>query len=87
MSRTTATAFAPARVGHVGVGFDLLGHVIDGPRDVTTVRRTGQPTVRIDAIRNSVFQLPMQVAHNTVGAALIALREALQLPFGFVIEL
>lgn len=85
MSRTTATTLARARVGNVGAGF--LGHVIDGPRDVTTVRRIDQPTVRIDAIRNSVVQLPMQVEHNTAGAALIALREVLQLPFGFAIEL
>ena len=31
--------------------------------------------------------LPMEAASNTAGAALIALREALQLPFGFDIEL
>src|SRR3546814_9012984 len=27
-----ARAFAPAGVGNIGVGFDLLGHSIDGPR-------------------------------------------------------
>src|SRR5690606_17108009 len=30
----SATAFAPASVGNIGVGFDLLGHAIDGPRDL-----------------------------------------------------
>jgi len=54
VSRTTATAFAPGKIGNAGVGFDLLGHVIDRPRAVTTVRYIGQPTVRIDAVRNSV---------------------------------
>lgn len=44
---------------------------------MTTVRRIDQPTVRIDAIRNSVVQLPMQAEHNTAGTALIALREVL----------
>ena len=29
-----ARAFAPASVGNIGVGFDVLGHVIDGPRDI-----------------------------------------------------
>lgn len=87
MTRTSATAFAPASVGNVGVGFDLLGHVIEGPRDVVTVRRIDAPTVRIDAIRNSTIDLPRQPDRNTASAGLIALREGLQLPFGFAIEL
>ena len=48
MSRS-ATAFAPASVGNIGVGFDLLGHAIDGPRDLATVHRIDEPVVRIDA--------------------------------------
>src|SRR3546814_10611840 len=42
-----ARAFAPAGVGNIGVGFDLLGHSIDGPRDVARVRRVAAPGVRI----------------------------------------
>src|SRR3546814_9758770 len=45
-----ARAFAPAGVGNIGVGFDLLGHSIDGPRDVARVRRVAAPGVRITAI-------------------------------------
>lgn len=86
----TARAFAPASVGNIGVGFDLLGHAIDGPRDIAIVRRIDAPEVRIDAIRGDVpgvDALPLEAARNTAGRALIALREALALPCGFAIEL
>src|SRR5690606_27124639 len=45
--RRQARAFSPAGVGNIGVGFDLLGHSIEGPGDHATVRRTASPTVRI----------------------------------------
>ena len=86
----SATAFAPASVGNIGVGFDLLGHVIDGPRDIATVRRIDAPTVRIAAIHGDVTgadRLPLEASANTAGRALIALRDALGLAHGFEIEL
>ncbi|GAA0720092.1 homoserine kinase [Dokdonella soli] len=82
-----ATAFAPASVGNVGVGFDILGHSIIGPGDRVTVRRIAEPTVRIAAIRGSMALLPFEAEHNTAGAALIAMRAALALPFGLEIEI
>lgn len=86
MSRSV-TAFSPASVGNIGVGFDILGHSIAGAGDRATVRRIAQPDVRIAAIRGSAIELPHEAAANTAGAALIALREALALPYGFEIEL
>ncbi len=83
-------AFAPASVGNIGVGFDLLGHAVDGPRDVAIVRRIDAPEVRIVAIRGDVAgadALPLEAERNTAGRALIALREARALPFGFEVEL
>ena len=88
--KRSATAFAPASVGNIGVGFDLLGHAIEGPHDLATVRRIAQPTVRIDGIAGDIAgadSLPLDPARNTAGGALIALREALGLPFGFALEL
>ena len=87
---SSATAFAPASVGNIGVGFDLLGHAIDGPRDLATVHRIDEPVVRIDAIRGTVAgadALPLDAAANTAGRALLSLRERLALPFGFAVEL
>jgi homoserine kinase len=85
--KVTATAFSPASVGNVGVGFDILGHVITGVGDTVTVRRIDASEVRITAIRGATIDLPMDAPGNTAGASLIALREALALPFGFEIEI
>lgn len=80
-------AFSPASVGNVGVGFDILGHVIEGVGDTVSVRRIDEPVVRIAAIRGATVDLPLDASSNTAGAALIALREELALPFGFEIEI
>jgi homoserine kinase len=85
--RIQATAFSPASVGNVAVGFDLLGHVIAGVGDTVTVRRIDAPTVRIAAIRGAAVALPLAAEDNTAGVALIALRQALALPFGFEVEI
>lgn len=82
-----ARAFSPASVGNVGIGFDILGHVIEGPGDTVTVRRIEEPTVRITAIRGTTVDLPLDAPSNTAGAALVAMREALALPFGFEMEI
>lgn len=86
----SVTAFAPASVGNIGVGFDLLGHAVDGPRDVATVRRLDAPEVRIEAIEGDIpglERLPLEAARNTAGGALIALRQRLALPYGFALSL
>jgi homoserine kinase len=82
-----ARAFSPASVGNVGIGFDILGHVIEGPGDTVTVRRIDEPTVRIVAIRGTTIDLPLDAPFNTAGAALLAMRQALALPFGFEVEI
>ena len=85
--RSSAQAFAPASVGNVGVGFDILGHAIEGVGDTVAARRIDAPEVRIAAIRGAAVDLPLDAPSNTAGAALLALREALALPFGFEVEI
>ena len=85
-ARTQARAFAPASVANVAVGFDLLGYPLAGVGDTVTVRRIEAPEVRIAAIRAEVT-LPLDAARNTAGAALMSMRQALDLPFGFEIEI
>ena len=70
-----ALAFAPACVGNVGVGFDILGHSMAGAGDRADVRRIEEPVVRISAIHGSVVDLPTDALGNTAGAALISLRK------------
>ena len=84
---TTATAFSPASVGNVAVGFDLLGHSVAGPGDRAIVRCIDEPVVRVTAVRGIAGALPLEAERNTAGRALMSLREALALPFGFELEL
>ena len=84
---TSATAEAPCSVGNVASGFDILGHSIDGPVDRVTARRTEAPLVRLSSISGVVKDLPRDPERNTSLRALAALREGLQLPFGFEIDL
>ncbi|MGP1664791.1 MAG: homoserine kinase, partial [Rhodanobacter sp.] len=81
--RQSACAIAYASVGNVGVGFDLLGHSVDGPGDRAEVRRIDEPVVRIAAIHGCVVELPTDPQQNTAGVALLAMREALGLGHGF----
>ena len=78
-----ARAFAPASVGNVGVGFDILGHSLAGAGDRAEVRVIDEPVVRIAGIDGVVTGLPRDPRLNTAGTALLALREALSLPHGF----
>lgn len=87
MRPAEATAFAPASSANLGSGFDLLGHSLEGWRDHATVRRIDAPEVRIEGIEGVVTALPARAEDNTAGAALIAMRKALALPFGFAVRL
>ena len=87
MSPTKVTAFAPASVANVAIGFDILGFSVDALGDRVTLTKTVSPTVTIKAIRGVVEDLPLQAEKNTAGRALQALIEARKLPFGFEMEI
>lgn len=78
-----ATAFAPASVGNVAVGFDILGHAVTGIGDRVTLRRMAKPGVRIASITGVVSSLPVDPEANTAGKALLALAEAARAEHGF----
>ena len=87
MSMRVATAFAPASVGNVGVGFDILGHSIEGAGDTVTVRRTGTKNIRVTSISGTLTSLPLDTENNTAARALRAMREDLNLVYGYEIEI
>jgi homoserine kinase len=78
----SATAFAPATVGNVGIGFDILGHTFPAIGDRVRATRAAQPGVRIVAITGVGGELPFEAARNTAGKAVLSLSESLSLPFG-----
>ena len=87
MSEGFVEAFAPASVGNVAAGFDLLGHSIAGPGDRARVRVIEAPTVRIVAVCGGPASIPLEAGRNTAGAALIALRRARAPGLGFELEI
>jgi homoserine kinase len=82
-----ATAFAPASVGNVAIGFDILGFMVDALGDRVTVTRREEPGLVIRAVRGIAGELPTDPEKNTAGRALLALMEAQRPPFGFEMEI
>ena len=78
----SATAFAPATVGNVSIGFDILGHTFPAIGDRVRAIRTAHPGVRIREITGIAAELPVEAARNTAGKAVLSLVESQALPFG-----
>ena len=87
MSVSKVTAFAPASVANVAIGFDILGFSVDALGDRVTLTRTAQAGVVIKSIRGVVEDLPLQASRNTAGQALLALVQLCKLPFGFEMQI
>jgi len=87
-----ATAFAPATVSNVAVGFDILGFAIEGVGDLVTVLKIERPDVLIAEIVDSTgslsnLELPSDPKQNAATAGLAKLRADLKLEFGFEVRL
>ena len=87
MENEEVTVFAPASMGNVAVGYDVLGSVLDGPGDRVTVRRTDESAVRIGTITGRVTDLPTDPADNTATVALSSLRNAAEVDGGFEVSI
>jgi homoserine kinase len=83
MPRDTAIAFAPASVGNVAVGFDILGHSVPVMGDRVRATRIPGRGVRIAGITGVVTDLPVAAERNTAGMAVTSLIERLGLDHGF----
>lgn len=84
---TDVTAFAPATVANVGIGFDILGHTVEAVGDRVRLRRIDEPVVRIRAITGIAGDLPTETKNNTAGRAVQAMHAALHLDHGFEIDI
>ena len=91
----SVTAFAPATVANVAVGFDVLGFSFGELGDRVTVTRDDSPDpaqpVVIEAITPSDVdpdaQLPLDPDQNTAGRALLEMREALRIEHGYRVRI
>lgn len=78
------TVLAPATVANVVCGFDILGFALDGIFDKMLIRKTSEKGVTI--INKDDYNLPTAPAKNVIGAALLALLEAVPENIGFEVE-
>jgi homoserine kinase len=86
-ARSRATAFAPASVGNVAIGFDILGFTLGVLGDRVTVTRSTTPGVAISAVRGVSGEISREAHANTAGRALLALEDATRPGFGFDVEI
>ncbi|MBL7798067.1 MAG: homoserine kinase [Saprospiraceae bacterium] len=70
-------AFAPASIGNLGIGFDILGMAIERPGDEVVARKSDTPGVRIVKITGHGGKLPYETEQNTAGMAALRLLEFL----------
>ncbi len=69
MSTPGIKIFAPATVGNVACGFDVLGLSIEGLGDELIARQVDEPGLRIVKITGAKGKLPYEVEKNTAGLA------------------
>ena len=67
--------FAPATIGNIGPGFDVLGMAVKGIGDTLTARKVSEPGVRIVSVTGQA-NITTNVQKNTAG---IAAREVMDL--------
>lgn len=81
----TASAFAPATVANVAVGFDILGFALSGVGEVATVTivKEGVEIERIEGFP----EIPLEPERNTATAGLLQLIRDRNLNFGFKVRL
>src|SRR5262249_14591652 len=84
---TDVTAFAPATVANVGIGFDIWGHAVDEVGDRVRIRRIDANEVRIRSITGVAGELPVEPKNNTAGRAVQAMHDALSPGFGFELDI
>ena len=84
----SATAFAPATVSNVAVGFDILGFAVEAAGDEVAVTLTEEPTARVVEVVDATGTLApgaisLDPAQNTATVGLLKLLEDLRPGFGF----
>jgi homoserine kinase len=87
MAGDFASASAPASIGNVGVGFDILGQAFDAARDIVTAFCEDEPGVRLGRVSGLVSSLPADPGSNTGLAAAEAVLKAANAPFGVRLDI
>ena len=88
----SATAFAPATVANVAVGFDILGFAVEAVGDRVTVTTTARRAVTLREVTGADGApfgpgIPLDPARNTATVGLISLLEEQRPDFGFEVSI
>ncbi len=88
-STKSAWAFAPATVGNVAVGFDILGFALHGIGDQILVEKQKSPEIKILSIKGVVTeqQISLETSQNTATLALQEMQKTLSLDWGFKVKI
>lgn len=78
----TVTAYAPASVGNVGVGFDALGHALDFAGDRVRLTVIEGKDILLDAVTGLTLDLPSDAGSNTALRALRAIQDEYNIRVG-----
>lgn len=80
------TAFAPATVANLGLGFDILGLALRDIGDHVVARRVEKPGVHIAAVHGDDGRLPRSADANSAGVAAMTTIQAAGLALGVELE-
>ena len=83
----SVTVFAPASIGNIGPGFDVLGVAITNCGDEVTAARKRMPGVEILEITGAGVPLPEDAAMNTAGIAAMKALRAIDADMGMTLRI
>ncbi len=85
--KKSVTVFAPASVGNLGPGFDVLGMALSGMGDTLHAETQEKPGIIIKKITGDKGQLPTDARENTAGIAAQAVLDHLKVKDGMTLSL
>lgn len=85
--KKSVRAYAPASIGNVSCGFDVMGMAVDAPGDEVIITLNDSGKVTIKNIEGDGGKLPLNAEENTAGVAVLEYLKAIQSTQGAEITL
>jgi homoserine kinase len=77
MEKKSASAFAPATVANVGLGFDFMGFAVEGQGDTVSISFANDANSQITLTGKYGGLIPTEIERNTAGVAALAFLKVL----------
>ncbi|MBN2781331.1 MAG: homoserine kinase [Candidatus Marinimicrobia bacterium] len=77
MKNNKISAYAPASIGNVSVGFDCLGLALTQPGDTVSIENGTRPGIHLVRIEGDLGRLPKKTEENVVGVVIRSMLERL----------